>query len=155
MTSNTIMTVSWPAISNRSNSDPHSDSGLSASFCLTYFDWYTVHFARTIRTDKVYSVQEYQIVPTRMSSFLTTLRLGTLDMLHDMGFALDDNRWQTGIYLFLLWDSFEEWIRSYDKHDEAKYHDLQHHHDGYSVLWLSNIKSVRLRHTLWLGTQCT
>ena len=72
MTSNNIMTVSWPAISNWSDLDPHFDLGVGASFHLTCFDWYTVHFARTTQTDTLYSVQEYQISPTQASCILTT-----------------------------------------------------------------------------------
>jgi len=50
MTSNTIMTVLWQAISNQSDSDPHFDSGVGTPFRLTCFDLYTVHFTRTTQT---------------------------------------------------------------------------------------------------------
>ena len=94
---------------------------------------------------------------TQTSWFLTTLWLRKLYIEHDMGFdwtTTDGKQEYVPKDLLHLWDSFEEEIKSYDKHHKAKYHNLQHRHDGFSIM-ASNIKSVWLRCTFWLGTWCT
>jgi len=71
------------------------------------------------------------------SDILFSNYIATRDSVHlfvQLGhyLASDDDRWQTGIDLLVLWHFFEKWIteeknRGYDKHHKAKYHDLQHH----------------------------
>ena len=74
----TIMTVSWPEMSNQSNLDSHFELGVGAPFHPTCFDRYTVHFARTTQTDTLYSVQELSNCPTQLCCLTTTLRLRRL-----------------------------------------------------------------------------
>ena len=79
-----------------------------------------LYFARSAHMDTMYSGQQYQIGPNRISCFLTTLRLGAPYLtwiLHRM--TTDGKQEYVSKDQSHLWDYFEKGIRSYDKHHEA------------------------------------